>query len=257
MGEQGSRAHARRAGALLPESRNPIAQRVLDSAREVLAQQPGSSVTLDEVISAARVEPAGARRLWSSDQDLIVGLIARDLLEAARRVSRALREDPARVRPDRLCMHLVDSLRSRVLVCALQRADADLLGDAVEDPRTVQLTRLLMPVGLVGEMVAIWREHGLVCLVCEADHQAFSLQCLLRGFMDPLMAGMPLHGSHASEDIASATFAAAVDRVLGRGPAGGARLGGAEADDRLAAAAADMRRLLAERTVSVHALLGL
>lgn len=161
------------------------------------------------------------------------------------------------MRPDRLCLHLVDSLRSRVLVCALQRADADLLGDAVEDPRTVQLTRLLMPVGLVGEMVAIWREHGLVCLVCEADHQAFSLQCLLRGFMDPLMAGMPLHGSHASEDIASATFAAAVDRVLGRGPAGGARLGGAEADDRLAAAAADMRRLLAERTVSVHALLGL
>jgi AcrR family transcriptional regulator len=257
MGNQGIRAHARRAGALLPESQNPIARRVLDSAREVLAQQSGTAVTLDEVISAARVEPDGARRLWGSDQDLMVGLIARDLLEAARRVSRGLREDPSGVEPARLSLQLVESLRSRVLVRALQQADAGLLGAAVDDPRTVQLTRLLTPVGLVGELVEIWRRHELVCGICEAEHQAFSLQCLLRGFTEPVLAGPPLRGTAGAQDIAAQTFQSAVERVLGHAAGTAHAPDGTGAVVDHDAAAADMRRLLAERTAAVHALLGL
>lgn len=176
------------------EHDSATAARILAAARELVLKRGVKGLTVAEIAEKAHVGKGTAYLYWSTKQDLLFGLFARDFLVFLDGEIDALAADPGICRPQRLCPQLARNGLDYPFVRALQTGDADLLGVLAQHPRSVELLDMLGPAALLYRVLPVWRRHGLVRTDWPLDEQAYALQALMSGFLDFLTRPEALNG---------------------------------------------------------------
>lgn len=196
----------------LAEHDSEKAARILAAAGELVLKRGVKGLTVAEIAERAHVGKGTAYLYWSTKEDLLLGLFARDFLATAENEIDALTTDPDLVRPCRLVPRLVRGALDHPFVRALHSEDADLLGALARDPRTMGLLDLLGPASLMKATMPIWRRHGLARTDWAVDDQAYALYALTAGFLDIAIRAQAHSITAADPDK---VIAAAVTALLG------------------------------------------
>lgn len=220
------------------------ATRILAAARELVLKRGVKGLTVAEIADRAHVGKGTAYLYWSTKQDLLLGLFARDFLAHLDGEIDALTADPDLCRPHRLCPRVARNALGNPFVRAVQTGDADLLGTLTQHPRSMELLNMLGPAALMYTVLPVWRRHRLVRTDWPLDEQAYALQAMMTGFLDSVTRPQAL-GSVTVDDP-DKVMAAAVTALLGPDEAGPAEV---------RATAKEGMRLLGERRKAVLALI--
>ncbi|MFC7585188.1 TetR/AcrR family transcriptional regulator [Nonomuraea antimicrobica] len=140
-------------------------------------------LTVAEIAERAHVAKGTVYLHWSTREDLLVGMFARDFLAMLDAFTEAIAADPDAARPSRLLPLLVRHTVEHPFVRALQIEDADLLGALTRHPRTTRLREDLGPAALMYIALPVWREHHLARTDWTLDDQAYALDALLSGLL--------------------------------------------------------------------------
>ena len=96
--------------SVLPEQSSPKAARILAAAGDLLLHRGSRGVTIADVAQKAHVGKGTVHLYWDAKEDLLLGLIGRDLLALADGFTAALAADPDLARPSRLAPRLLQAL---------------------------------------------------------------------------------------------------------------------------------------------------
>ncbi|WP_306922409.1 TetR/AcrR family transcriptional regulator [Streptomyces luteogriseus] len=138
-------------------------------------------LTVADIAEKAHVGKGTAHLYRGTEQDLLLGLFARDFLA--------------------------------FLDGEIEARDADLLGALAEHPRNTTLLDVLGPASLMYTALPVWRRHGLVRTDWPLDDQAYALQALMTGFLGAITRRQALSG--ITVDAPDRVMAAAVTALLG------------------------------------------
>lgn len=166
---------------LLPEQQSTKAARLLAAAHELLLGHGARGFTVADVAERAHVGKGTVYLYWPTKEDLLVGLVGREFLGVMDDLIRRLTEEPDLARPARFCSTMLAAATSQPLLVALQRHDEALLGVLADHPRSVALNDALGPGAVIGEVLPVWRRHGLARTDWETRDQAFALHGLVTG----------------------------------------------------------------------------
>ncbi|MBT2276301.1 TetR/AcrR family transcriptional regulator [Rhodococcus qingshengii] len=169
--------------AVLPEHGSPKAARILAAASELMLGRGSRGVTIAEVAHRAHVAKGTVYLYWNTKEDLLVGLVVRDVLAFCDEVTNAVSGDPGLARPSRLCPYILRAAAGHPYVRALMFHDDDLLGALTNEPRLTELMNTLGPQAIVHLMLPIWREANLARTDWTVADQAFALHVLASGFV--------------------------------------------------------------------------
>ncbi|MFI9387840.1 TetR/AcrR family transcriptional regulator [Kutzneria sp. NPDC052558] len=169
--------------AALAEQESGSAGRILAAARELVLKRGVKGLTIAEIAERAHVAKGTVYLHWSTREDLLVGLFARDFLAMLDEVGVVIADDPDVCRPSRLLPLVVRTSVERPFVHALQTEDEDLLGALTTHPRSTRLREDLGPGGVMFAALPVWRQHNLARTDWPLDEQAYALHALLSGFL--------------------------------------------------------------------------
>ncbi|MFC0547374.1 TetR/AcrR family transcriptional regulator [Kutzneria chonburiensis] len=204
--------------AALAEQDSGSAARILAAARELVLKRGVKGLTIAEIAERAHVAKGTVYLHWSTREDLLVGLFARDFLAMVDRVVELIEADPDICRPSRLLPLAVQLTVDLPFVRALQIEDDDLLGALTRHPRSTKLRQELGPAALMYNAVPVWRMHNLARTDWALDDQAYALQALLSGFLAAVTSPRVLNAVTVDDPIP--VFSAAVTALLGPETAG-------------------------------------
>jgi AcrR family transcriptional regulator len=204
--------------ATLAEQDSGSAARILAAARELVLKRGVKGLTVAEIAERAHVAKGTVYLHWSTREDLLVGLFARDFLGMVDDVAELIDTDPDVCRPSRLLPLVVHFTVDRPFVRALQIEDDDLLGALTRHPRSSQLRERLGPASLMYAAIPVWRQHNLARTDWDLDDQAYAMQALLSGFLTAATTQPVL--ATVSVDEPARVFADAVTALLGPETAG-------------------------------------
>jgi AcrR family transcriptional regulator len=199
--------------AALAEQDSGSAARVLAAARELVLKRGVKGLTIAEIAERAHVAKGTVYLHWSTREDLLVGLFARDFLSMMDEFAAMVAADHEVCRPSRLLPLAVRLAVDRPFVCALLIEDEDLLGALTHHPRSTRLVEQLGPASLMYAAVPVWREHNLASTDWPFDEQAYALQALLAGFLTAVTKPRVL--PQVSVEDPDRVMAAAVTALLG------------------------------------------
>lgn len=120
---------------------------------------------------------------WTSESELLLGLIGRDFLDLAEQFIGDLRTDPDLARPSRLFPSLMNRAAHRPFVKAMLHNDDELLGSLADASESAALVEALGPDALMNTLLPTWRDNGLARTDWSLDAQAYALMALYRGFL--------------------------------------------------------------------------
>lgn len=204
--------------ATLAEQDSGSAARILAAARELVLKRGVKGLTVAEIAERAHVAKGTMYLHWSTREDLLVGLFARDFIGMVDSFAEMLVADPEVCRPSRLLPLAVRFTVDRPFVRALQIEDDDLLGALTNHPRSCELRDKIGPASLMYAAVPVWRKHNLARTDWTLDDQAYALQALLSGFVTA--ATTQPQFAMVTVDDPGQVFAAAVTALLGPETAG-------------------------------------
>ncbi|MEU4409294.1 helix-turn-helix domain-containing protein [Streptosporangium sp. NPDC023963] len=167
----------------LVELHSRKAARILDSARELVRDHGAGKVTVSEISRAAGVGKGTVYLYWSSKEDLIRGLFARDRLTFLEEVIGHIGADPATVRPRRLAPLLVRASSTLPLARRLQSDDAELRRLLGQEPGDRELYDRTRPAAMCEAVLPILRRHDLIRHDRPLPAQAYALHAVLTGFL--------------------------------------------------------------------------
>lgn len=220
------------------------ATRILAAARELVLRRGVRGLTVAEIAERAHVGKGTAYLYWSTKEDLLLGLLARDFLAVIDEEIDALTADPDQARPHRLCPRVIRNALNHPFVRALQVGDADLLGVLADHPQSRKLLDMLGPITLMNTTLPVWRRHRLARTDRPLNEQTYALDALMAGFIQ-VTSGTVVSTRITVEDP-DAVIAATVTTLLGQEHAGPAEV---------RAAAREGLQLLSESRSAVLALI--
>lgn len=209
----------------LPEDQFDKAARILKAARELLTSRGAKAVTMSDVAQKAYVGKGTVYLYWPTKEDLLVGLIGRDLLAVVDSLLAELSADPGIARPDLFCSLVFRTMSARPLVVALNTYDRDLLGVLVEHPRAIEIADVLGPRTLLGAMIPAWRRHGMATTDWDEQEQILGLHALTVGITESTLR--PLPQFHADYDH---VYRRCITALLGPATTDAARVTAAASD---------------------------
>ena len=174
--------------AVLAEQDSGSAARIMAAARELVLMRGVKGLTIAEIAERAHVAKGTVYLHWSTREDLLVGLFARDFISLVEGFATRITDDPEVCRPSRLLPLAVRLTVDRPFVRALQIEDDDLLGALTRHPRSTQLREQLGPAALMYAAIPVWRQHKLARTDWALDDQAYAMQALLSGFLNAATA---------------------------------------------------------------------
>lgn len=176
---------------VLPEQHSTKAARLLAAAGELLLARGARGFTVADVAARAHVGKGTVYLYWPTKEDLLIGLVGRGFLALLADLIGRLTTEPDLARPSRFCPTMLTVATSHPLLAALQRHDEDLLGILADHPRSVALNDALGPSAVIGEVLPVWRRHGLAQTDWETSDQAFALHGLITGIALSIVGGAP------------------------------------------------------------------
>jgi AcrR family transcriptional regulator len=199
--------------AVLAEQDSGTAARILAAARELVLRRGVKRLTISEIAERAHVAKRTVYLHWSTREDLLVGLFARDFLDVLDIFAERFTSDPDVSRPSRLIPLMVQVTVEHPFIRALQTEDADLLGALTHHHRSTTLLETLGPAALMYVTLPVWRNHNLARTDWTLDDQAYALQALLSGFLTAAIGQRALVAVPVDES--AGVIAAAVSALLG------------------------------------------
>ena len=199
--------------AVLAEQDSGSAARILAAARELVLKRGVKGLTIAEIAERAHVAKGTVYLHWSTREDLLVGLFARDFLATLDAFTERITADPDTSRPSRLLPLAVQLTVEHPFVRALQIEDDDLLGALTRHPRSTTLLQDLGPGALMYTALPVWRMRNLVRTDWALDDQAYALQALVSGFLAAVTEQRALVAVSVDEPVK--VIAAAVTALLG------------------------------------------
>ena len=199
--------------AALAEQDSGSAARILAATRELVLKRGVKGLTIAEIAERAHVAKGTVYLHWSTREDLLVGMFARDFLAMLDEHATTIAADPDICRPSRLLPRVIQSVVGRPFVRALQIEDDDLLGVLTQHPRSTRLLDELGPGALVHVALPVWRRHNLARTDWAFDDQAYAVHALLSGFLTA--ATQERFCATVSVDDPARVLAAATTALLG------------------------------------------
>jgi AcrR family transcriptional regulator len=197
----------------LVEHESPKAGRILAAARELLLKRGVKGVSIAEIAERAHVGKGTVYLYWATKEDLLLGLCARDFLDANDQFVSLLTNDFEVALPKRFCPLLLRSALTHPFVRAIQEGDDEVLGVLTEHPKAHELLDKFGPGAMLRAVLPLWRKHGMASTDWTLDAQVHVLRALLAGFTT-----LETHATTPPNlDIATTddTLAAAVEALLG------------------------------------------
>ncbi|MEV3982085.1 helix-turn-helix domain-containing protein [Nonomuraea sp. NPDC049758] len=166
----------------LIEHHSHKAARILDSARELVADHGVRKVTVSEIAAAAGVGKGTVYLYWPTKEDLVLGLFARELLAFLEAVIARITADPAAVLPRHLAPLLIRTGLSSPLARRLATKDADLVRLLTEQTGDRDLFDRTRPSAMCQAVMPVLRRHGLLRPDRPLADQSYAMHALLTGF---------------------------------------------------------------------------
>ncbi|MEU6715070.1 helix-turn-helix domain-containing protein [Nonomuraea sp. NPDC046802] len=166
----------------LVEHHSHKAARILDSARELVADHGVRKVTVSEIAEAAGVGKGTVYLYWPTKEDLILGLFARELLAFLDEVIARITADPAAVLPRRLAPLLIHTGMRSPLARRLTAKDGELLRLLTEQAGDRDLFDRTQPSAMCEAVMPILRRHGLIRQDRPLADQSYAMHAVLIGF---------------------------------------------------------------------------
>ncbi|MFI6478326.1 TetR/AcrR family transcriptional regulator [Nonomuraea sp. NPDC050663] len=163
----------------LVEQHSRKAARILDSARELVADHGAGKVTVSEISRAAGVGKGTVYLYWPTKEDLILGLFARELLTFLDEVIARITATPDAVRPRHLAPLL---LRTGLRSPLAHRLAVDLLHLLTVQGADRDLFARTQPSALCEAVMPILRRHGLIRQDRPLADQSYGMHAVLAGF---------------------------------------------------------------------------
>ncbi|WP_171075054.1 TetR/AcrR family transcriptional regulator [Nonomuraea basaltis] len=166
----------------LVEHHSHKAARILDSARELVADHGVRKVTVSEIAAAAGVGKGTVYLYWPTKEDLILGMFARELLAFLDEVVARITADPAVVLPRRLAPLLLRTGLRSPLARRLTTKDAHLLRLLTEQAGDRDLFDRTQPSAMCEAVMPILRRHRLLRQDRPLADQSYAMHAMLTGF---------------------------------------------------------------------------
>jgi AcrR family transcriptional regulator len=157
------------------------AARILDSARDLVRAHGARKVTISEIAAAAGVGKGTVYLYWATKEDLIVGLLAREILAWIADVIDKIARDPGVVLPRRLAPLLIKSTMDNPWLRRL-RSDEDALWQVLQREADRERFAESSPSAMCAEVITILREHDVIRDDLPAARQIQATTALLVGF---------------------------------------------------------------------------
>ncbi|MFD8558651.1 TetR/AcrR family transcriptional regulator [Streptosporangium canum] len=172
----------------LIERHSRKAARILDSARELVLDHGVRKVTVSEIAQAAGVGKGTVYLYWPAKEDLILGLIARELLTFLDEIIARITADSATVLPRSLAPLLVRTGLQLPLARRVQSGDADLLRLLTQQTGDRELFARTTPSALCETGLPIYHRHGLIRHDRPLPDLTYALHAVLTGFSTAMSA---------------------------------------------------------------------
>lgn len=183
------------------------AARILGSTRQLVLEHGIRKVTIAEIAQAAGVGKGTVYLYWPTKEDLILGLLGRELLASLAEVIEEITRDPTIALPRRLAPALARTTLKHPLARRLLTGDSDLARLLTQHPTTGAVFTLAGPNAMSKAVLPVLRRHGLVRDDRTPEHQAYAVHAVLTGFLslvaDSTVAGQPqvVHPDEVLTDI--------------------------------------------------------
>ncbi|WP_030920520.1 TetR/AcrR family transcriptional regulator [Streptosporangium amethystogenes] len=166
----------------LIERHSRKAARILDSARELVLDHGVRKVTVSEIAQAAGVGKGTVYLYWPAKEDLILGLLARELLTFLNEIIARITADPTTVLPRRLAPLLIRTGLRLPLARRVQGGDADLLRLLTQQVGDRELFARTTPSALCEMGLPIYHRHGLIRHDRPLPDLTYAVHAVLTGF---------------------------------------------------------------------------
>lgn len=160
--------------------RRQRADRILDSARDLLLRWGYRRVTIDEVASRAGVGKGTIYLHWRSREDIFHAVSAREAAAMTQAIVDAVRQDPAEVALHRYLRRLFVEAMERPVLRALYTRDADTLDKflAAVDHQRLEEAKL----GVNRDYLGVLAAEGLLRSGLRPDDLDYTLPTIVFGF---------------------------------------------------------------------------
>ncbi|MGV0050157.1 TetR/AcrR family transcriptional regulator [Mycobacterium colombiense] len=156
------------------------ADRILDSARDLLLRWGYRRVTIDEVAARAGVGKGTIYLHWRSREDIFHAVSAREAAAMTQAIVDAVRQDPAEVALHRYLRRLFVEAMERPVLRALYTRDADTLDKflAAVDHQRLEEAKL----GVNRDYLGVLAAEGLLRSALRPDDLDYTLPTIVFGF---------------------------------------------------------------------------
>jgi AcrR family transcriptional regulator len=162
------------------QSRRLRAERILDSAAELLLRWGYKRVTIDDVADQAGIGKGTVYLHYRTREELFFSVILREQAGATAELIEAVRRDPRDALPHRLVRLKYISVMRRPILRAVIAADPDILGRLVDAAKRSDVGKLL---GLVSsDYFQLMIEHSLVKPGISAAELVYGMGAITLGF---------------------------------------------------------------------------
>jgi AcrR family transcriptional regulator len=183
-------------------SRQERAERILDTAAELLLRWGYKKVTIDDVADQADIGKGTVYLHWKTREDLFQAVFRRELAGAADELVAAVRADRRELLLHRLTRRNFLSIMNRPLLKAMVNADATVLGKLARDRMDTRHEAVLE------EYIRLLAARGLVWSMLPIEDVVYAWHATLGGFF--LEAPHP-EGTERAADVLAATVRAAFE----------------------------------------------
>ncbi|TLF81863.1 TetR/AcrR family transcriptional regulator [Nonomuraea sp. KC401] len=195
----------------LIEHHSRKAARILDSTRELVLDHGVRKVTVSEIARAAGVGKGTVYLYWPTKEDLILGLLARELLTLLDEAIGHIAADSAAVRPRRLAPLLLRTGRNLPLARRLFSGDTDLVRLLTQQAGDRDLFDRTRPSALSEAVLPILHRHGLIRSDWPLPDQAYAAHAVVTGFGIVMSDPAATPAAHAPDEVLADTMALLVE----------------------------------------------
>lgn len=172
--------------------RRERADRILDTAKDLLLRWGYRRVTIDEIAARAGVGKGTVYLHWRTRDQIFLAVAAREAAEMVDAMAAAMAADPAEISVDRYMRRLFAEALRRPVLHAVFTRDADTLGKLVSVPafRTLEHAKLLIS----HEYLGVLAGAGLLRAGLRPSDVDYPMRAIVYGFFaaEPLLPPEPV-----------------------------------------------------------------
>ena len=172
------------------EARRARADRILDTAGELLLRWGYKRFTMDDVAEHAGIGKGTIYLHWTTREELFMAVIGREFGRAVSDLLAAMREDAGAARLHRLLPCWFMALRGRPLVCAAVGSDPEVLGKLKQTVGRLVHNRMRSG---IDDYLRLHAEYGLLREDFSVEELSYGVRALMRGFFLSDAVGLADH----------------------------------------------------------------